>query len=120
MSRELRMVRLKLSDVSGSSGSPGSSRAGWLDDWRKRSIAAWASAGVTIPRDTYEQWAGLPHIPVSQMVPGDLIIYDGEGHVGMYVGDGYIIDAPHTGADVERIPYSTPWYVDSEDGVLQP
>jgi cell wall-associated NlpC family hydrolase len=83
-------------------------------------MAAWASAGVIIPRDTYEQWAGLPHIPVSDMQPGDLIIYDGEGHVGMYVGDGYIIDAPHTGADVERIPYSTPWYVDSEDGVLQP
>jgi len=83
-------------------------------------MAAWASAGVDIPRDTYEQWAGLPHIPVSQMVPGDLIIYDGEGHVAMYVGDGYIIDAPHTGADVERIPYDTSWYVDNEDGVLQP
>jgi len=83
-------------------------------------MAAWASAGVEIPRDTYEQWAGLPHIPVSQMVPGDLIIYDGEGHVAIYVGDGYIIDAPHTGADVERIPYSTSWYVDNEDGVLQP
>jgi cell wall-associated NlpC family hydrolase len=83
-------------------------------------MAAWAAAGVTIPRDTYEQWAGLPHIPVSQMVPGDLIIYDGEGHVAMYVGDGYIIDAPHTGADVERIPYDTSWYVDNEDGVLQP
>jgi cell wall-associated NlpC family hydrolase len=83
-------------------------------------MAAWAAAGVTIPRDTYEQWAGLPHIPVSQMVPGDLIIYDGEGHVAMYVGNGYIIDAPHTGADVERIPYDTSWYVDNEDGVLQP
>jgi cell wall-associated NlpC family hydrolase len=83
-------------------------------------MAAWASAGVNIPRDTYEQWAGLVHIPVSEMVPGDLIIYDGEGHVGMYVGDGYIIDAPHTGADVERIPYDTSWYIDSEDGVLQP
>jgi cell wall-associated NlpC family hydrolase len=83
-------------------------------------MAAWASAGVTIPRDTYEQWAGLPHIPVSQMQPGDLIIYDGEGHVAMYVGDGYIIDAPHTGADVERISYDTSWYVDNEDGVLQP
>jgi cell wall-associated NlpC family hydrolase len=83
-------------------------------------MSAWASAGVDIPRTTYEMWAALPHIPVSQMVPGDLIIYDGEGHVGMYVGDGYIIDAPHTGADVERIPYDTSWYVDNEDGVLQP
>ena len=82
--------------------------------------AAWAAAGVAIPRTTFEDWDGLPHIPVSQMVPGDLIIYDGEGHVAIYVGNGYIIDAPHTGADVERVPYDESWYVDNEDGVLQP
>jgi peptidoglycan DL-endopeptidase CwlO len=82
--------------------------------------AAWASAGVAIPRTTFEDWDDLPHIPVSEMVPGDLIIYDGEGHVAIYVGDGYIIDAPHTGADVERVPYDESWYVDNEDGVLQP
>jgi peptidoglycan DL-endopeptidase CwlO len=82
--------------------------------------AAWAAAGVAIPRTTFEDWDDLPHIPVSQMVPGDLVIYDGEGHVAIYVGDGYIIDAPHTGADVERVPYNESWYVDNEDGVLQP
>lgn len=83
-------------------------------------MAAWAYAGVTIPRDTYEQWAGLPHIPVSEMKPGDLIILDGEGHVAMYVGGGYMIDAPHTGAVVERVAYDEPWYIDNMDGVLQP
>ena len=82
--------------------------------------AAWASAGLAIPRTTFEDWDDLVHIPVSQMVPGDLIIYDGEGHVAMYVGDGYIIDAPHTGAYVERVPYDESWYVDNEDGVLEP
>ena len=82
--------------------------------------AAWAAAGVAIPRTTFEDWDALPHIPVSQMVPGDLIIYDGEGHVAIYVGNGYIIDAPHTGAYVERVPYDESWYVDNEDGVLQP
>jgi len=82
--------------------------------------AAWAAAGVAIPRTTFEDWDSLPHIPVSQMVPGDLIIYDGEGHVAIYVGNGYIIDAPHTGAYVERVPYDESWYVDNEDGVLQP
>jgi cell wall-associated NlpC family hydrolase len=81
--------------------------------------AAWAAAGVAIPRTTFEDWDDLPHIPVSEMVPGDLIIYDGEGHVAIYVGNGYIIDAPHTGADVERVPYDESWYVDNEDGVLQ-
>ena len=82
--------------------------------------AAWASAGVQIPRDTYEQWAALPHVPLSSLEPGDLLIYNGEGHVAMYVGGGYIIDAPQTGMDVEKIPESTPWYADSLDGVLRP
>ncbi len=82
--------------------------------------AAWAAAGVAIPRTTYEQWDSLPHIPVSEMKPGDLIILDGEGHVAMYVGGGYMIDAPHTGAVVERVAYNEPWYVDNMDGVLQP
>jgi cell wall-associated NlpC family hydrolase len=82
--------------------------------------AAWASAGVAIPRDSYEQWAGLPHVSTSDMEPGDLLIYDGEGHVAIYVGGGYIIDAPQTGMDVERIPESTPWYADNLDGVVRP
>ena len=82
--------------------------------------AAWASAGVQIPRDTYEQWAALPHIPVASIEPGDLLIYNGEGHVAMYVGGGYIIDAPQTGLDVEKIPMSTSWYADNLDGVLRP
>ena len=82
--------------------------------------AAWASAGVQIPRDSYEQWAVLPHVPVSSIEPGDLLIYNGEGHVAIYVGGGYIIDAPQTGEDVEKIPMSTPWYADNLDGVLRP
>ena len=82
--------------------------------------AAWAAAGVQIPRDSYSQWAGLPHVPLSAIQPGDLLIYNGEGHVAIYVGGGYIIDAPHTGLNVEKIPESTPWYANSLDGVLRP
>jgi peptidoglycan DL-endopeptidase CwlO len=82
--------------------------------------AAWAAAGVAIPRDTYEDWAQLPHVSFSSIEPGDLILYNGEGHVAMYVGDGYIIDAPQTGMDVERIPMSTSWYAEGEDGVVRP
>ena len=66
--------------------------------------AAWASAGVQIPRDSYEQLAALPHVPLSSIEPGDILVYDGEGHVAMYVGGGYIIDAPQTGLNVEKIP----------------
>ena len=83
-------------------------------------MEAWLSAGVQIPRDTYEQWAALPHIPVADIEPGDLLYYNGEGHVAMYVGDGYIIDSPHTGAYVERIPMDESWYADNLDGALRP
>jgi cell wall-associated NlpC family hydrolase len=82
--------------------------------------AAWQSAGISIPRTTEEQWAALPHIPMSDLAPGDLIYYDGESHVAMYVGDGYIIDAPHTDADVERIPENSDWYAQNEDGAVSP
>jgi peptidoglycan DL-endopeptidase CwlO len=82
--------------------------------------AAWAAAGVAIPRDTYSDWAALPHIPMSDLQPGDLIEYNGESHVAMYVGGGMIIDAPMTGMDVEEIPESTPWYADNADGALAP
>ena len=82
--------------------------------------AAWASAGVSIPRTTYEQWAALPHIPLSDLQPGDLILYNGESHVAIYVGDGEIIDAPHTGAVVEKVAEATSWYADSADGAVRP
>jgi peptidoglycan DL-endopeptidase CwlO len=82
--------------------------------------AAWASAGVQIPRDSYEQFAALPHVPLASIEPGDILVYNGEGHVAMYVGGGYIIDAPQTGMNVEKIPMSTPWYADNLDGVLRP
>ena len=82
--------------------------------------AAWAAAGVAIPRDTYEQWAALPHIASSAIQPGDLLYYDGVGHVAIYVGDGYIIDAPQTGMDVEKIPMDTGWYASTFVGAARP
>jgi cell wall-associated NlpC family hydrolase len=82
--------------------------------------AAWAAAGVSIPRDTYQQWASLPHVSISSIQPGDLIYYDGEGHVAMYVGNGMIVDAPQTGMDVEEIPMNSSWYAQNEDGAVRP
>ena len=83
-------------------------------------MSAWASAGVTIPRDTYEQWAALPHIPVADIKPGDLLYYNGIGHVAMYVGHGEIIDAPTQGQPVRELPMSTSWYASSLDGAAVP
>jgi cell wall-associated NlpC family hydrolase len=83
--------------------------------------AAWEYAGYNpFPRDTYSQWAAFPHIPLSDLKPGDLIFYNGEGHVAMYVGGGMIVDAPHSGATVEEIPESTSWYASGVDGAVRP
>jgi peptidoglycan DL-endopeptidase CwlO len=81
--------------------------------------AAWASAGVAIPRTSYEDWAELPHIPMSSVEPGDLLLFNGEGHVGIYVGNGYLIDAPVPGEVVERVPLQG-WYEQTLDGAVRP
>ncbi len=82
--------------------------------------AAWASAGVSIPRVTYAQWAALPHVPKAQLRPGDMVFFEGEGHVGMYVGNGLMIDAPRTGLQVRLLPLDTNWYLQNYDGAARP
>jgi cell wall-associated NlpC family hydrolase len=81
--------------------------------------AAWASVGISIPRTSQEQWAGLPHVPTSDMQPGDILVFNGAGHVGIYVGGGMMIDAPHTGLDVQKVALSG-WYASTLDGVVRP
>lgn len=82
--------------------------------------AAWASAGIAIPRDTYQQFAALPHIALSAIQPGDLLYYEGVGHVAMYVGNGDVIDAPQTGSFVQKLPMDTSWYVATFVGAVRP
>jgi cell wall-associated NlpC family hydrolase len=65
-------------------------------------MRAWQAAGWGIPRTSQEQWRQLPRVPIEKMRPGDLIIYKRDaGHVGMYVGDGEMINAPRTGRRIE-------------------
>ncbi len=82
--------------------------------------AAWAYAGVSIPRDTYEQWAALPHISSTGLEPGDLLFFDGIGHVAIYVGNGNMIDAPQTGETIRELPTSTGWYAANFVGAARP
>ena len=81
--------------------------------------AAWAYAGVSIPRTTYEQVAALPAVSTSDLQPGDLLFFDGDGHVGIYVGGNELIDAPQTGEDVEKVPLSG-WYAANLDSAARP
>jgi peptidoglycan DL-endopeptidase CwlO len=61
--------------------------------------------GHAIPRTSQEQaGVGTPVASLAEAKPGDLIILDGGGHVGIYVGDGKMIHAPRTGDVVKIAP----------------
>ena len=54
-----------------------------------------------MPHQSGQQYASNPHVSQDQVEPGDLVFfYSPIHHVGIYVGDGMMIDAPHTGAFV--------------------
>ena len=88
--------------------------SGWCDCSSLVQMA-WAAAGVSLPRTTYQQvYSGTPVASVADLEPGDLIFIPGSdgtasspGHVGMYVGDGYLINAPSTGQVVQFAPVSS-------------
>lgn len=71
-------------------------------------VFSYASAGVSLPRTSQEQADYGVTVPsLAQAQPGDLVIYGpGAHHVGMYIGNGDIVHAPHTG-DVVRIASAT-------------
>jgi cell wall-associated NlpC family hydrolase/uncharacterized coiled-coil protein SlyX len=63
---------------------------------------SWAQLGVGLPRVAADQQAWAIPVPISQVLPGDLVFFGNPAHhVGIYVGNGMMIDAPHTGAYVE-------------------
>ncbi|WP_232012440.1 C40 family peptidase [Propionibacterium australiense] len=65
-------------------------------------MAAYASAGVSIPRTSQAQMAGLTSVSLSNLQPGDLVFFYGGSHVGMYIGNGQVVHAPTEG-DVVKI-----------------
>lgn len=69
--------------------------------------AAYASAGIAIPRTAADQWHHQPHIPHGQQQPGDLVFFitDGTpadpGHVAIVLDNTHMIAAPHTGTTIQ-------------------
>ncbi|HSA48734.1 MAG TPA: NlpC/P60 family protein [Yinghuangia sp.] len=69
---------------------------------------AWKQAGVALPRTSQGQASAGRSVPVSQIQPGDLVIYySGMSHVGIYAGNGQIIHAPRTGSTVRYAPLNS-------------
>jgi hypothetical protein len=64
---------------------------------------SWAAAGVSMGHYTGAQWAAFPHVPLSELAPGDLVFFGSDvHHVGIYEGGGVMIHAPQTGDFVKR------------------
>jgi cell wall-associated NlpC family hydrolase len=75
----------------------------------------YAQVGVSLPHYTGAQWN--VGVPVSQgdLQPGDLVFFDGLGHVGLYIGGGQFIHAPHSGT-VVQISSMSGWYASTYVG----
>ena len=77
-----------------------------------------AQLGVSLPHNTVAQW----HDPVAVSVPRTHSSPETScsstrlDHVGIYIGNGYIVDAPHTGADVRIDSLSDRWFAANYDG----
>lgn len=66
-------------------------------------MMAWAQVGVHLQHSSYIQMnEETVHIPRSALQPGDIVFFYGGGHEGLYIGNGNVLHAPHTG-DVVKI-----------------
>ena len=70
-----------------------------------------AKIGVSLPHYAAAQYQMGSPVSKDQLQPGDLVFFRGLGHMGMYIGGGNMIHAPHTGDVVKISPLSDPYYV---------
>jgi peptidoglycan DL-endopeptidase CwlO len=98
------MSRRGMPYVWGAAG-PGSFDCSGLVQW------SFAQAGIIMPRVAADQALAGPAVPVSQLQPGDLLFYHTDptapryiSHVTIYLGNGWMIQAPEPGMDVEVVP----------------
>lgn len=98
-------------------GGDGTPEDGGRFDCSGLTKAAYASVGIELPRVANDQWNTGPHPDRDELLPGDLVFfaYDLEDsrsihHVGIYVGDGQMINAPYTGAVIRFDPIDSADY----------
>ena len=98
-------------------GGNGTAADGGRFDCSGLTKAAYESVGVTLPRVANDQYNAGPHPKRDELLPGDLVFFSADPtdsraihHVGIYVGGGYMIDAPRTGAVIRFDPIDTSEY----------
>jgi cell wall-associated NlpC family hydrolase len=78
----------------------------------------YSQVGVSLPHYTGAQWNAGVHVSRDQLQPGDLVFFDGLGHVGIYIGGDHFIHAPHTGDVVKISSLDEGWYSATYDGAV--
>jgi cell wall-associated NlpC family hydrolase len=68
-----------------------------------------AQIGVSLPHSTYAMYNMGSPVSLGQLQPGDLVFFNGLGHMGIYIGGGSFIHSPHTG-DVVKISSMSGYY----------
>jgi cell wall-associated NlpC family hydrolase len=96
----------------------GSSPAGF--DCSGFTSYVYGKLGIRLAHSSYDQWTSGWHVPRRDLEPGDLVFFDGLGHVGIYIGDGKFVHAPHTGTVVSVDRLSGSWYGAEYDGAVRP
>jgi peptidoglycan DL-endopeptidase CwlO len=75
-------------------------------------VWAYAQEGISLPHYTGDLWNEGEHVSENDLQPGDLVFFYADiSHVGIYIGDGLMVDAPQTGEDVKVQPISQDPYV---------
>ncbi len=77
---------------------------------------AYGQVGVSLPHSSYAMWSQGVAVPRDQLEPGDIVFFDGLGHVGIYIGGGEFVHAPHTGTVVQVSSLDEGSYAGSYDG----
>jgi cell wall-associated NlpC family hydrolase len=96
----------------------GASPAGF--DCSGLTMWTYAQLGISLGHYTGAQWSAGPHVPYDQLAPGDLVFFEPTlGHVGIYIGGGSFIHAPHTGDVVKISSMSDSWYAANYQGAVR-
>jgi cell wall-associated NlpC family hydrolase len=77
---------------------------------------AFAQVGVSLPHNAAMQYSYGSAVSRENLAPGDLVFFNGLGHVGLYIGGGQFIHAPHTGDVVKISSLSESWYASTYVG----
>lgn len=64
---------------------------------------AYARVGIDLPHSSYALYEEGRRVRESRIEPGDILVFEGLGHVGLYVGDGRMVHSPETGRNVEVV-----------------